>query len=123
MRVFSFIHMINKPQAGSNIFFSRPGLTPCFALLFFIGSLRVFHRFLLIPSSLSFGDILLAKDEGLPLFNSFCLVLGCIGKGCGDTFLRDFSPPSCLHELDFMISYDITTAITHVLFVLDLSLF
>jgi hypothetical protein len=34
-----------------------------------------------------------------------------------------FIPPTCLHELDFMISDDIIYALTHVIFVLDFSLF
>ena len=36
---------------------------------------------------------------------------------------NDFVPPSYLHEIDFMISYDMMHALTHVIFVLDLSLF
>jgi hypothetical protein len=36
---------------------------------------------------------------------------------------RDFIPPTRLHELDFMISDDMIHALTHVIFVLDLSLF
>ena len=34
-----------------------------------------------------------------------------------------FSPPSWLHELDFMTSYDMVYVPTHDLFVLDLFLF
>jgi hypothetical protein len=51
------------------------------------------------------------------------LVLGWIGKGCGDTSLHGFIPPSGHHELYFMIMYDIMTALTYVLSILDLSLF
>jgi hypothetical protein len=58
-----------------------------------------------------------------PLPDSFGLVLGWIGQGCGDTSWHDFVPPSCLHELDIMISYDIMHALAHDLFVLNLSLF
>jgi hypothetical protein len=36
---------------------------------------------------------------------------------------QDFIPPTRLHELDFMISDDMIYALTHVIFVLDLSLF
>jgi hypothetical protein len=36
---------------------------------------------------------------------------------------QDFVPPTRLHELDFMISDDIIYALTHVIFVLNLSLF
>jgi hypothetical protein len=35
---------------------------------------------------------------------------------------HNFVPPSC-HEIDFTISYDIMHALTHVIFVLNLSLF
>jgi hypothetical protein len=37
--------------------------------------------------------------------------------------LHNFFPPSHLHELDFTISYDIMHALTHVICVLNLSLF
>jgi hypothetical protein len=56
------------------------------------------------------------------LLDSFGLVLGWIGQGCGDTSLHDFVPPSHLHELDFMISYGIVY-VQLMIFVLDLSLF
>jgi hypothetical protein len=36
---------------------------------------------------------------------------------------HDFVPPSRLHDLDFMISDDIVHSLTHVIFVLNLSLF
>jgi hypothetical protein len=36
---------------------------------------------------------------------------------------HNFVPPSCLHELDFTISDDVIHVLTHVIFVLDLSLF
>jgi hypothetical protein len=36
---------------------------------------------------------------------------------------HDFVPPSCLHELEFMISDDIVHSRTHAIFVLNLSLF
>jgi hypothetical protein len=36
---------------------------------------------------------------------------------------QDFIPPTRLHELDFMTSDDMIYALTHVIFVLDLSLF
>jgi hypothetical protein len=36
---------------------------------------------------------------------------------------KDFIPTTRLHELDFMISDDMIYALTHVIFVLDLSLF
>jgi hypothetical protein len=77
--------------------------------------------FLLIPSqSLSIG--LVDEDEDIHFRYSFCTTLRWIGKGCVDTSWHDFVPPSYLHELDFMIMYDIMTSLTHVIFVLDLSL-
>jgi hypothetical protein len=36
---------------------------------------------------------------------------------------NNFVPPSCLHELDFTISNDVIHALTHVIYVLNLSLF
>ena len=36
---------------------------------------------------------------------------------------QDFIPPTCLHELDFVISDDMIYILTHDIFVLDLSLF
>ena len=48
----------------------------------------------------------------------------CIAhEGCGDSSLHDFVPPSHLHELDFIISYNIMHVLAHDLFVLDLYLF
>jgi hypothetical protein len=41
---------------------------------------------------------------------------------CGYVTWHDFFPPSCVHELDFMINYDILHALTHAIFVPDLSL-
>jgi hypothetical protein len=84
--------------------------------------LRYFLRFLLIPSRSSI-IYLVVEDEDMSLPDSFFLVLGWIGKDCGDTFFHAFVPPSFLHEFHFMILYDIMTSLTHVLFLLDLSLF
>jgi hypothetical protein len=121
-RVFSFTHKANKPLGWEQKFFSRPSFIPYLALSFPIDNLRVFLRFLLIPSR-SLDDGFVAEDEDLPCSDSFGLVLGWIGKGCGDASLHDFVPPSRLHELDFMTSYGMVYVPTHDLFVLDLSLF
>jgi hypothetical protein len=51
------------------------------------------------------------------------LVLGCMGQSCGDTSWQGFVPPSRLNELDFIITYDILHALTHVPFVLELFFF
>jgi hypothetical protein len=88
-----------------------------------IDNRRTSHGFLLVPSSQLSGDSLVAEDEDLPSSDFLGPVLGWIGQGCGDTSWHDFVPPSCLHELDFMISYDMMHALTHVIFVLNLSLF
>jgi hypothetical protein len=84
-----------------------------------MGNLRVFLRFIVIPSrSSSVG--LVAKDEDLTFPDSFGIVLGWTRQGCGDTSSHDFVPPCHLHERYFMIGYDIIPILTHVIFVLDL---
>jgi hypothetical protein len=103
-------------------FFFRPGYIPYLAPFAPIDNHRTFRKFLRIPSSGTFGDSFVAEDEDLPSSDFIGLVLGWIGKGCGDTPLHDFVPPSHLYELDFMIGCAIMTALTHDLFGIDLSL-
>jgi hypothetical protein len=105
-----------------NFFFSRSSFIPYLALSLPIDNLIVFLRFPLIPSRSSSGGFV-AEDGDMPLFDYFNLVLGWIGKGCGDTSLHDFVLPSRFHELDFMTSYGKVYVPTHEIFVLDLSLF
>jgi len=78
--------------------------------------------FLLIPSTQLSRDSLIDKDEVLPFSDFNTLVLGSIGQGCSYTSLNDLVPPSCLHEIDFNISYDMMDVLTHVIFVFEWSL-
>jgi hypothetical protein len=86
-------------------------------------------RFLLVPSQTSGCDDVQGSQPSYSLSQSFEPLI------FHDSFLRwiehfprsvtwhNFVPPSRLHELDFTISYDMIYALTHVIFVLDLSLF
>jgi hypothetical protein len=85
-------------------------------------------RFLFIPFQTSGSDKIQASqsfdplsqpDESLPCHNP---IQRWIDHSCENMAWHNFVPPSHLHELDFMISYDIMTTLTHVLFVLDLFL-
>jgi hypothetical protein len=92
-RPFQF-HTQNQQAFGwEQIFFSRPGFIPYLAPSFPIDNHRTFHRFLLIPSSRPSGDSLVAEDEDLPSSDFLGLVLGWIGKGCGDTSCMILSLP------------------------------
>jgi hypothetical protein len=66
------------------------------------------------------SDPLSQPDESLPCHNP---IQRWIEHSHENMTWHDFVPPSHLHELDFMISYDIMHALTHVPFVLDLCLF
>jgi hypothetical protein len=86
-------------------------------------------RFLLVPSQTSGNDYV----QGSQPSDSLSQLLEPLTFH--DPFLRwiehfprsvtwhNFVPPSHLHELDFTISYDMMHALTHVIFVLNLSLF
>jgi hypothetical protein len=86
-------------------------------------------RFLLVPSQTSGND----EVQGSQPSNSLSQPLESLTFH--DPFLRwiehfprsvtwhNFVPPSRLHELDFTISYDMMHDLTHVIFVLNLSLF
>jgi hypothetical protein len=84
-------------------------------------NLRVFFRFLLTPSQSS-GDSFVVEDEDQPFSTFYSLVLGWIGQDYDDASLHEFVRLAHLHELDFMIGYDIVSVSTHDHFVLDLSL-
>jgi hypothetical protein len=86
-------------------------------------------RFLLVPSQTSGCDDVQGSQPSDSLSQYFEPLI------FHDPFLRwiehfprsvtwhNFVPPSRLHELDFTISYDMIHALTHVIFVLNLSLF
>jgi hypothetical protein len=92
-------------------------------------SCRSSSRFLLVPSQTSGCDDVQGSQPSDSLSQSFEPLI------FHDPFLRwiehfprsvtwhNFVPPSRLHELDFRISYDMIHALTHVIFVLNLSLF
>jgi hypothetical protein len=69
---FQFHTQGQQALGWENFFFSRPGLIPYLALSPPIDNLRVFLRFLLIPSRSS-SDGFVAEDEDLPLSDSLAL--------------------------------------------------
>jgi hypothetical protein len=86
-------------------------------------------RFLLVPSQTSDcediqgsqpSDSLSQSIEPLIFHDPFLRWIEHFPKGVN---WHDFVPPSRLHELDFTISDDTIHFLTHVIFVLDLSLF
>jgi hypothetical protein len=92
-------------------------------------SCRSSFRFSLIPSQASscedvrgsqHSDSLSQSIEPVTFHDPF---LRWIEHSPESMTWHDFVPPSPLHELDFMISGDIVHSLTHVLFLLNLSLF
>jgi hypothetical protein len=73
--------------------FFKPNLIPYLVLSSSMDNLRIFLRFLIIPYR-TLSDGFLDEGEGISLSDSFGLVLGWIGQGCGDSSLHDFVPPS-----------------------------
>jgi hypothetical protein len=74
-RHFQF-HTQNQRALGwEQFFFYRPGFIPYLEFSLPKANLRFFFRALLIPSSQYLGDRFVAKDEDLPLSDSFGLVL------------------------------------------------
>jgi hypothetical protein len=66
------------------------------------------------------SDSLSQPDESLPCHNP---IQRWIEHSCATVTWHNLVPPSHLHELDFIISYDTMYALIHVPFVLDLCLF
>ena len=88
-----------------------------------------FSRFLLVLSQTSgcddmqgsqHSDSLNQPSEPLIFHDPF---LRWIEHSPRSVTWHNFVPPSCLHELDIRISDDVIHVLTHVMFVLDLSLF
>jgi hypothetical protein len=86
-------------------------------------------RFLFIPSHTLRSDEVQGGQsygpssqplDSFPLHNHF---QRWIEQSFGNVTWHDFVPPSYLHELYFMISYDIMYILTCVIFLLDLCLF
>jgi hypothetical protein len=86
-------------------------------------------RFLLVPSQTSDcediqgsqpSDSLSQSIEPLIFHYPFLIRIEHFPKGVN---WHDFVPPTRLHELEFTISYDTIHFLTHVIFVLNLSLF
>jgi hypothetical protein len=69
---------------------------------------------------IQFADLLIQCSEPLNFHDPF---LKWIDHFPQRLTWCDFIPPTCLHELDFIISVDTIHSLTHVIFVLDLSLF
>jgi hypothetical protein len=86
-------------------------------------------KFLLIPSQTPGSDDIQGNQPSDSLSHPFESLtshdpfLRWIDHLYGRVAWHDFVPPSHLHELGFTISYDIMHALTHVYFVLNLSLF
>jgi hypothetical protein len=86
-------------------------------------------RFLLVPSQTSGSDEVQGSQPSDSLSQPLEFLTfhdpfqRWIEHFSGDVTWHDFVPPSHLHELDFMISYDMMNVLTHVIFVLNLSLF
>jgi hypothetical protein len=86
-------------------------------------------KFLLIPSQTSGSDDVQGSQPSYSLSHPFesltshDLFLRWIDHFSGRVTWHDFIPPSRLHELDFMISYDIMHTLNHVYFMLNFSLF
>ena len=85
-------------------------------------------RFLSIPSHASRSDKIQSSQPSKSLSQPY-ESLSChnpfqrwIEHSCGNMTWHNLVSPSCLHELDFMISYDTMHFLAHDLFVLDLSL-
>jgi hypothetical protein len=113
---------------------------PCFSIKGVVGKYLFYVEFplvvcqsstrsLLIPSLTSEREDALGSRFAGPLsqFSELCIShdpflkwIEYFPQGCT---WQDSIPPTRLHELDFMISDDIIYALTHVIFVLDLSLF
>ena len=99
------------------------------SFIFPLRSCQFPSKFLLIPSQTPGSDdvqgsqpsdSLIQPFESLTSHDNF---LRWIDHFSGRVTWHDFVPPSRLHELDFMISDDIVHSLTHVIFVLNLSLF
>jgi hypothetical protein len=92
-------------------------------------SCQLTSKFLLIPSHTPGSDNVQGSQPSDSLSQPFQSLtshdpfLRWIDHFSGRVTWHDFVPPSCLHELDFTISYNMMHALTHVIFVLDLSLF
>jgi hypothetical protein len=94
-----------------------------------LSSCQSSSRFLFIPSQASGSDEIQGSQPSESLSHPY-ESLSChnpiqrwIEHSCRNVTWHDFVPPSRLHELDFMIDYDIMHVLAHDLFVLDLFLF
>jgi hypothetical protein len=93
-----------------------------------LSSCQSSSRFLFIPSQDLGSDKIQASQPFDPLSYPY-ESLSChnpiqrwIEHSLGNMTWHNVAPPYCLHESDFMISFDTMHVLTHVIFVLDLSL-